>query len=187
VSLPGGLTFTASPGVGDFGNANGNSGDGSVIGQGNYGLGANGYFGGAATYIGVDSNFGYDTIAFSKPVSSFGAYFNYAPANGGDDATLTAFNSAGAAIGTFDFETTAPISTPGGFDEFAFRGITESTADIASVEFGGDYLLLAGSPNGAVVSGVPEPSIWAMMLAGVAFMGAALRLGRKRHAAAATA
>ena len=41
------FTFTAAPGGG------GNSGLGSVVGQGGYGLGANGNFGGDAVYIGV--------------------------------------------------------------------------------------------------------------------------------------
>jgi len=57
VSLPAD-TFTAAPGGG------GNSGKGSVIGQGGYGLGDNGSFGGTATYIGVDSGTGYATLTF---------------------------------------------------------------------------------------------------------------------------
>ena len=176
VSLPGGLTFTAAPGIGGYGGPNGNSGEGSVIGQGSYGLGANGSFGGTATYIGVDSNTGFDTLSFAAPVSSFGAFFNYAPNNGGNDATITALDSAGNVIASYDLETLAPISTPGGFNQFEFRGIVDTTADIKSFEFGGDYLLLAGSPTGAVVTGgVPEPATWALMIAGVAGVGLALR------------
>jgi hypothetical protein len=34
--------------------------------------------------------------------------------------------------------------------------------------------------NAFVTSAVPEPSTWIMLLAGVAMIGAALRLGRRR-------
>ena len=169
VSLPGGITFTASPGGSGGYPFGGNSGKGSVIGQGSYGLGANGSFGGAATYIGVDSGTGFDTLTFAHAVSSFGAYFNYAPGFG-DDPTISTFDGS-TLLATFDLATLAPISTPGGFNEFSFRGITDTSADITSVEFGGSYLLLAGSPSGGIAGGVPEPSTWAMMVIGFAGLG----------------
>lgn len=201
VSLPGGITFTANPGSGFSGNPNGNSGKGSVIGQGYYGLGGNGSFGGDATYIGVDSGGGYDTLTFSKPVSTFGAYWNYAPALGTEtgwtDPTISTFTQGGAPIASFDLATLAPISTPGGFDSSQFLGVVDSTAQIGYVEFGGSYLLLAGTPTsylgppGTPTGSVaPEPSTWAMMglgFAGLAFAGcrsrrSGLRSLVKRHA-----
>src|SRR5437868_5760218 len=86
VSLPNGITFTANPGGG------GNSGLGSAIGQGVYGLGGNGSFGGDATYIGVDSTTGFDTLTFANAVSSFGGFFNYFTPQLGNPATITALD-----------------------------------------------------------------------------------------------
>jgi hypothetical protein len=182
--VPGGITFVASPGGSGGYPYGGNSGEGSVIGQGDYGLAANGTFGGDAVYIGVDSGTGFDQLQLNAPVSEIGFFFNYAPGNG-DDPTISALDAdhniiAGA---SFDLATLAPISTPGGFNEFAFRGISSTADNIYGLQIGGSYLLASGTATGAVVpptSGVPEPSVWAMMLAGVAMIGAALRLTRKR-------
>lgn len=169
VYLPGGITFTAAPGGG------GNSGLGSVIGQGGYGLNDNGYFGGNATYIGVDSGNGYATLTFNSLVSSFGAFWNYATYAGQpsywDAPTISAFGASDNLLGSFDLATLAPISTPGGFNEFAYRGILSDSADIKSIRFGGSYILLAATPDGHPVSAVPEPETYAMLLAGLGFIG----------------
>ncbi|MCF8484946.1 MAG: VPLPA-CTERM sorting domain-containing protein [Rhodobacteraceae bacterium] len=173
-ALPGGITFTASPGGG------GNSGLGSVIGQGSYGLGSNGNFGGDAVYIGVDSGTGFAQLTFSSLISSFGGYWNYAPANGGDNAFIEALDILGVSLGFYDLEVLAPISTPGGFNEFAFRGISSDAADIKSIRFGGNYILLAGTPDGSVVtpSEVPVPASLPLLVGGVMLL-AGLRRKRK--------
>jgi hypothetical protein len=173
VSLPNGIAFTASPGVGGDGvTPNGNSGQGSVIGQGEYGLLNNGGFGGNATYIGVDSGTGFDTLIFDSPVATFGAYWNYAtPVDyrpWWTNPTISTFDSGGNLIDSFDLSVLAPISTPGGFNEFLFRGIVDTSAQIKYVEFGGAYMLLAQSATGSVI---PEPSTWAMMILGFACLG----------------
>jgi hypothetical protein len=164
-----GISFTASPG-GSCGYApGGNSGMGSVVGQGGYGLGANGSFGGSAVYIGVDSGGGFDTLTFSNPVSAFGGFWNYAPGYG-CDATITTFNGT-TELGSFDLTTLDPISTPGGFDQFEFRAVEDTSSDITSVEFGGNYLLLAATINGAPAptpTSVPEPGSLMLLLAGIA-------------------
>jgi len=170
VSLPGGITFTAAPGGG------GNSGKGSVIGQGGYGLGDNGSFGGTATYIGVDSGTGYATLTFSKLVSSFGAFWNYATfasqPSSWDAPTISAYGASDNLLGAFDLAALAPISTPGGYNEFSYRGIFSDSADIKSIRFGGAYILLAATPNGQpVIPAVPEPETYAMLLVGLGFVG----------------
>jgi hypothetical protein len=182
VTLPGGIVFTASPGGSGGYPFGGNSGDGSVIGQGSYGLGDNGSFGGSATYIGVDSGTGSDTLTFATPVSEFGAFWNYAPGNG-DDPTLTVLDSSDAVIASYDLASLAPISTPGGFNEFEFRGIVDSTADIKSIEFGGSYLLLAGTASGGI-PGTPEPSTWALIIVGFLGLGLVARRSSRGRAAA---
>ena len=76
-----------------------------------------------------------------------------------------------------------------------FPGISFSTAADSFNLFSnpGDFLLKAsvdpigypqnGQPVALKISAVPEPGVWAMMLAGVALMGASLRLTRKKTAA----
>tara|TARA_R110002153_G_scaffold75336_6_gene194969 strand:+ start:386 stop:1075 length:690 start_codon:yes stop_codon:yes gene_type:complete len=163
-SLPGGITFTAAPGSG------GNSGLGSVIGQGSYGLSTNGSFGGDAVYIGVDSGTGYADLTFDTEVSFFGAYFNYAPGSG-DVPTLFALDDLDNVIESYDISSLAPISTPGGFNEFEFRGIDLGNSTMKTFRFGGSYILLAGSSDGRVVqqpSPVSSPSVLLLLLMGVA-------------------
>jgi hypothetical protein len=163
-------TFTAAPGGG------GNSGQGSVVGQGGYGLTTNGSFGGDAVYIGVDSATGYAQLILNGgPVSELGFFMNYSPESVGDDPTIYALDSLGNPFASFDLATLAPISTPGGFNEFEFRGISSDTADIYGLRFGGQYILVTGTANGEVIGGVPEPATWAMFLLGFGAIGMAMR------------
>jgi len=165
--LPGGITFTAAPGGG------GNSGQGSVIGQGPYGLNGNGSFGGDAVYIGVDSGTGYAELAFDTAVSSFGAYWNYAvpQAQNWDAPVITAYDAGDNVLGSFDLSVLAPISTPGGFNQFMFRGIESDSADIKKIRFGGSYILLAGSPDGDVPTDVPVPAGLPLLITALAGFG----------------
>lgn len=164
--LPGGITFTAAPGGG------GNSTQGSVIGQGSYALSSNGFFGGNAVYIGVDSGTGYADLTFDTEVSFFGAYMNYAPSNG-DNAFISALDNLGNIIETWDLTVSAPISTPGGTNEFKFRGIDLGNSTFKTFRFGGNYLLLAATANGNANGNnngnisVPEPSTLAIFALGI--------------------
>lgn len=177
-SIPGGITFVASPGGSGGYPYGGNSGQGSVLGQGGYGLGGNGSFGGSAVYAGVDSGTGYMQFQLSSAVSQFGLYVNYAPGYG-DNATIWTLDSSYNPIEAFDLTALAPISTPGGFNQFQFRGVTESSATIWGLRLGGNYILAAASANGAPTPtptpGIPEPSSWLMMIAGFGLVGYALR------------
>lgn len=163
-----GFTFTAAPGGG------GNSGQGSVVGQGSYGLAANGSFGGDAVYIGVDSGTGYAQLVLNGgPVSQIGFFMNYAPGVG-NNATIEALDAMGNVFASYDIATLAPISTPGGFNQFEFRGIASDASDIYGLRFGGNYILVTGTVDG-IPGVVPEPSTWAMLILGFGAVGASLR------------
>jgi hypothetical protein len=176
--LADGFIFTAAPGGSGGFPPGGNSGQGSVIGQGGYGLGGNGQFGGAATYIGVDSGTGFAQLLGTTGYSQMGFYFNYAPGVG-DAPVISTLDSGGNVIDSFDLAALAPISTPGGFNQFLFRGVSYSDSTlIYGMRFGGSYILATGTPNGVV----PEPASWAMLIAGFGLVGATLR--RRRAVAA---
>lgn len=150
-----------------------------MISYGSYALDPNGAFGGTAIYIGLDSGTGFD-----KLVSSLGGFWNYAPQKGGDSAAIEALDEFSFSLGAFDLEALAPISTPGGFNEFTFCGIDSDAADIKSTVFGGNYIVPAGTADcSAPPSGdVPLPAT-APLLAGVmALMGLVAR--RKARATA---
>jgi hypothetical protein len=157
---------------------NSNSGQGAVVGQGGYGLGDNGSFGGDAVYIGIDGPGGYGQLLGTTAYSAIGFYFNYCP-RCGDSPFISTLDISGNVMSTFFLDVDAPISTPGGFNQFQFRGIQNDTADIYGLRFGGAYILAAGSASGDVVGGVPEPATWAMMLIGFGSLGAVLRRRRQ--------
>lgn len=176
-----GFTFTAAPGGG------GNSGRGATVGGGSYGLTSNGFFGGDAVYIGVDSNTGYAQLLGTTGYAQMGFFFNYSPQSDGDPATISTLDAAGNVIDSFDLTALAPISTPNGFNQFQFRGVAyDDATQIYGMRFGGNYILVTGSEDGTPapsVGGVPEPATWAMLLAGFGLIGFAAR--RRRPATSA--
>lgn len=169
VALPG-MTFTRD-------NTPNNSGNGAVLGQGGYGLASNGSFGGSATYAGTDGGTGFMHFTLTGgPVASFGAYVNYAPGVG-DPPTIQVFGLGGVVLESYNLAVSAPVVTPGGFNAFEFRGIERATADIYGISFGGSYIIATGTPNGNVV---PEPSTYALMLAGLVGVGFVARRRSRR-------
>lgn len=58
------------------------------------------------------------------------------------------------------------------------------TSKVNRVVFGSSgYSMELDDVLASAVSAAPEPSTWALMIAGIAFLGAALRLGRRRQSA----
>lgn len=159
-ALPGGVTFSSTT-------AN------SVIGTGGYGLGNNGFSN--APIIGLNSSNDTMTLTFDTAIASFGLGINYAPGYG--DPVIAAYDGSGTLIASFNLASLAPISTPGAFNAFAFRGIDGGGTAIKSFTLSGAYIIASantGSPPPAV-GGVPEPSTWAMLIVGFGFVGSAMR------------
>jgi hypothetical protein len=180
----GSYNFTAGPvPVGPFTFTSTNST--AVVGQGSYGLSGNGNVGGSAVYLGLNTGTGSMQVLGSTAFSQIGFFFNYAPGDGADPIIST-LNAAGAVIDSWNLATLAPISTPGGFNQFVFRGVSHDSADIYGLRMGGSYIVAAGTATGALAatSAVPEPATWAMMIGGFAMVGAGMRMRRRKAALA---
>lgn len=163
--IPGGITFTRDPSTAS------NSGNGGVLGQGSYGLGDNGSFGGDAVYAGLDGAEGWMRFSFDTAQTSFGVYANYSPGSG-PDPMIRVLRADLSVIEEYNLAVDAPISTPGGFNEFAFRGIASSESFMV-FELSNSYIIAAGSPDGVPV--VPEPETYALMLMGLGTIGMVAR------------
>lgn len=170
--IPGGITFTSNV-------VNSNSGQGSVLGQGDYGLGSNGSFGGDAVYAGLDGPSGYMSFTFDTSVSSFGAFLNYFP-DTRVAQVIGAYDDNGMLLEEWDLTVFAPISTPGALNDFAFRGIELMTPSIKEFRLSGSYILAAATADGTPVNPnpVPEPATPLLIGAALAAVASARRSRR---------
>ncbi|MDQ6699327.1 MAG: PEP-CTERM sorting domain-containing protein [Acidobacteriota bacterium] len=146
-----------------------NNPDGSVLGSPVYDLGGNGTLGGTTAFAGLNvDNFGNDlytmTFTFASPVSAVGGIVNYSvlQPNGNfafGDPLIAALSSGGTVLESYDLKTLAPISTPGGVNAGAFRGITRASADISALALSNSAIAITSltfsAPAGPVAT--PEP------------------------------
>ena len=143
--------------------------------SGGYGFGGNGSWRGKSM-IGVNSYNNGDvmTIAFNDgPVKEVGGFLNYATFGYGD-AFIAAYDSSNNLLESYNLSAVAPISTPNGFNDGAFRGIVRACDDIKYFTMSGAYI---GADDvvfhrGGQISVVPEPGAIAtgvIMLGSLAF------------------
>jgi hypothetical protein len=125
-----------------------------------WGLTGNGSWNsGRIGYLGIFPEDGPVRITFNDgPVSGFGLFMNY-PTPGHLPQILSAFDSSNNLLEMFDVGATAPISTPGGLNEGAFRGIQLSAATIAYVELLGDTAVYDDLRfSTSAPTAIPEPA-----------------------------
>jgi PEP-CTERM motif len=150
---------------------NASNNGGAVIGNGSYGLGDNGFWDGAFSYTGLNdssvSDSVTDTMTYqfnTAPVAAVGGFINYAPNFG--DVTITALDSNGNVLESYDLSLLAPINTPGQTDGGAFRGIMRPTADIAALTVSDGFVVLTDLTFSHNATAVPEPASLTLLCLG---------------------
>ncbi len=183
-----GYSFTAAPGtVGSTTNPyGGNTGLGAFVGQDTvfgYYLGGNGELGGEFTFLGLDSGEGSMQLLGSTGYQQLGFNLSYYIPEYGNDPTIWTLDQAGNVLDEFNLSELAPISTPDGLNETRFRGVAYDDGTlIYGMRFGGSFLIVGETPAGDVVSGIPEPASWAMLIAGFGLVGMAARRRQPQRA-----
>jgi hypothetical protein len=145
--------------------------------------GGNGTWGGGKTFAGVDGAFsGADvvsmTFSFDRPVQGVGGFMNFDPTfTFGDPLSLplplyiAALGADGRVLEDYEL----PVFTPAGFNAGEFYGIGRDAADIAAFVISGPFATV----DDLQVAAVPEPSTWAMLLAGLTLLGYSARRSRR--------
>lgn len=139
--------------------------------DGTWGLLDNGIWtSGRQGYLGVWPNDGPVTInfTFESLMSGVGGFMNYIVGSSySSEVTLTAFDSSNNVLEVYDILSN-PISTPGGTNAGAFRGISRATADIASVQIYGQGIVLDDLTLQGGAAPIPEPATMVMLGSGIA-------------------
>jgi hypothetical protein len=180
VSLGQGVTFSASGAPGSLGPAP----LGVWLFEPDTG-GGNGTWGGGKTFAGVDGAFGPSgdvvsmTFSFARPVQGVGGVMNFDPTYTFGDPLSFPLPLYIAALGTDGGileEHEVPVFTPEGFNDGAFYGIGRDAADIAAFVISGPFAAV----DDLQVAAVPEPSTYALLLAGLGVLAWQARRSRRQ-------
>ena len=132
----------------------------------------------SSPFIGLDDDTSTMTLTFATPIKSFGLGINYAIGTSEfltNNPVISAFDSNNVLIASYNLEALAPIRTPGGIDQFQFRGITSTGEAISSFQLSGAFIV----GQAQLATSVPEPATWILMLVGLGATTLVLR--RQRH------
>jgi len=110
-------------------------------------------------YVGINDS-GVTTFSFTDPVSQVGAFMNYSPLYA---CTISVLGNSGQVLESYDLSTAAPISTPGGVNAGAFRGISRTAADIYGFRMNTGYPV---ADNLTFSQAIPEPASALLIAAG---------------------
>jgi hypothetical protein len=143
--------------------------EGSELGAFIRDLGSNGTWGADTPFV-AGGAIGELRFTFAELTAGAGALVNHFAMNDFPFAVVvSAYGDNNQIIETY----TLAIDTDGeGYNEGLFLGITRDVADIRSISFKGNGVVL---DNLAVAAPVPEPETYAMLLAGLGLIGMAAR------------
>jgi len=163
-----GLTQGAGPSI-----VNGFSVSGTNVAFGDapYGLGNNGAWS-SFSFLSANTNSTSITIDLGASYGLVGGFMNYATPHdvAGTNPTIVALAADGTTVlESDDLSAVAAISTPGGSNAGAFRGITRAQGDIRFLRLSGDFLVTHSLEVGQV-SAVPEPGTFGLILSGLSLV-----------------
>jgi hypothetical protein len=153
----------------------------------NWSLGDNGSWGSGKTFAGVDGDFEQDgsvvsmTFDFGQSnLFRIGGFLNFDPGYTYGDPFFTLplplYIAAYSSDGSLLEEHELPIFTdPNSLDDGAFYGIARAQGDISRLVVSGPYAVV----DNLTFAPVPEPSTYAMLLAGLGLLGFLARRSRR--------
>jgi len=147
---------------------------------GSWGLNTNGNWNGMAL-IGENTNPGSLIFAFDNPVSSVGSFMNHATGYS-TDMVVNVYDASMTLLETHNITSEAPISTPGGLNAGAFRGVERLSSDIYYFEVVGAWPVVSTLKFTRGSVAVPTISEWGMLILTLLFGSIGLiTLNRRRN------
>jgi hypothetical protein len=132
--------------------------------------------------IGANSNTAAFMIDLGGLYAAAGSFMNYNAPAASPGPTISAIAANGVTVlESYDLSVSAPISTPGGSNAGAFRGISRPSADIRYLEFANSYVAIHDITLASTISAAPEPSSFIFLGTALAAAIAFIRIRRSRR------